>query len=249
MTQYISVSIHTILPFRILKNQPLSELTAPDQRLQFLKQLMETLMRILALADIHGNGKDIPTLADVAAACDVIVMAGDITDFGGTEQAESVLSALNQFKIPVLGVAGNCDSSGVNEILAQQGGDLTQKYVKIDKVLFVGLPYRVSQELVTKIIETVSQSDAEKVVLVSHEPAWGTAVDVQASTYHKGSQAVRSFIELNQPVCAVSGHIHEASGTDQLGDTLLVNPGPFRNGRYAIIDITEESAHAKLHWL
>jgi hypothetical protein len=48
---------------------------------------------------------------------------------------------------------------------------------------------------------------------------------------------------------AVSGHIHEAYGTDQIGSTLLVNPGPFRNGRYATIDINGDTAVAKLHWL
>ena len=204
-------------------------------------------MRILALADIHGNSKEIPALAKAAKTCDAIVLAGDITNFGGRENALSVLSALNQFNIPVLGVSGNCDTTGVDQALSQQGADITRKPVKIGNYLFVGLAYKISQEKAAKTAEKVSHSDAEKVVLVSHEPAWGTDVDVQASIHHNGSQAVRSFIELNQPALAVSGHIHEAYGTDQLGDALLVNPGPFRNGRYAIIDLDTEPAQAKLH--
>ena len=210
----------------------------------------EAIIRILALSDIHGNIKDIAALADVAQACDAIVLGGDITDFGGTEQAMAVLTELDQFNIPVLGVPGNCDSPEVANVLRQRGGNIIDSPVKIGGVFFSGLPYRVSDAFAVKTAERIAaDDDLEKVVLVSHEPAWGTNVDLQASTYHKGSQAVRSFIELNQPALAVSGHIHEACGTDQLGDTLLVNPGAFRNGRYAIIDITEESVHAKLHWL
>ena len=49
-------------------------------------------MRILALADIHGNSKDIPALAKAAKTCDAVVLAGDITNFGGRENALSVLS-------------------------------------------------------------------------------------------------------------------------------------------------------------
>ena len=86
-------------------------------------------------------------------------------------------------------------------------------------------------------------------VLVTHQPAWGTDVDLQASTRHVGSRSVRLFIEDYQPILAVSGHIHEAYGTDLIGSTLLVNPGPFRNGRYATIDIDGDTATAKLHWL
>lgn len=203
-------------------------------------------MKILALADIHGNSKDIPALAEAAKACDAIVLAGDITDFGSRQQAQAVLAALNKFGKPVLGVPGNCDPPQVEEVLRQQGSDIIQTPVKIGNVLFVGLPYGISEKDTPQYADRISESDAPKVVLVSHEPAWGTDVDVQTSIHHKGSQAVRSFIERVQPACAVSGHIHEACGTDQLGDTLLVNPGPFRNGRYAIIDITEESVHAKL---
>jgi len=98
--------------------------------------------------------------------------------------------------------------------------------------------------------EPILQGPSKKpMVLVTHQPAWGTTVDLQASTRHKGSRSVRSFIEDYQPILAVSGHIHEAYGTDQIGSTLLVNPGPFRNGRYATIDINGDTAVAKLHWL
>ena len=81
-------------------------------------------MRLLALADIHGYVKNIPLLANAAKGCDAIVLAGDITDFGGAGQARSILSELNVFGKPLLGVSGNCDPPLVDELLKKQAGGL-----------------------------------------------------------------------------------------------------------------------------
>ena len=227
-------------------------------------------MRLLALADIHGCMSNIPLLADVVRNCDAIVLAGDITDFGTADQARSVLSALNVFEKPLLGVSGNCDPPLVDELLKKKAGGLIDAPVEMNGFVFVGFSYAASQEAVfpnepISILKTkdcglktaqrhlngpiLHNPGLKPMILVTHQPAWGTAVDLQASTRHKGSRSVRSFIEDHQPLLAVSGHIHEAYGTDQIGSTLLVNPGPFRNGRYATIDINRDKAVAKLHWL
>ena len=206
-------------------------------------------MKLLALADIHGHTKHIPLLEDAAKDCDVVVLAGDMTDFGGADQARSVLLALNAFGKPVLAVLGNCDSPQVDNVLKRQGGSLIHNPVEMNGVVFVGFSYAASVGAVLPN-KPISQLPSQKpMVLVTHQPAWGTAVDLRASTRHKGSRSVRSFIEDYQPILAVSGHIHEARGTDQIGSTLLVNPGPFRNGCYAIIDINDDTAQAKLRGL
>ena len=206
-------------------------------------------MRLLALADIHGDTNRIPLLANAAKGCDAVVLAGDITDFGGTDQARSVLSSLNAFEKPLLGVSGNCDPPQVDDFLKQQGGSLVYGPVEMNGLIFAGFSYAASTEPVLPN-EPISQIPSQKpMVLVTHQPAWGTAVDLQASTRHKGSRSVRSFIEDCQPLLAISGHIHEAYGTDQIGSTLLVNPGPFRNGRYATIDINADTAVARMHCL
>jgi len=206
-------------------------------------------MRLLAIADIHGHIKHIPLLADAVKDCDAILLAGDITDFGGADQALSVLSALAVFHKPVLGVPGNCDGPEVDDVFRRRGGNLIPDPVEMNGVVFVGFSYAAVVGTVLPN-EPISQLPPEKpMILVTHQPAWGTDVDLQAATRHKGSRAIRSFIEDHQPLLAVSGHFHEAYGTDQIGSTLLVNPGPFRNGRYATIDITGDTAHAALRWL
>jgi Icc-related predicted phosphoesterase len=206
-------------------------------------------MKLLILSDIHGCIKPIPSLSNVAKDCDAILLAGDITNFGGAEQAGSILSALNAFGKPVLGVPGNCDLPQVEDVLKQQGGSLIHDPIEMDGVVFAGFSYEASSGAALPQ-NVMSQIPSQKpLILVTHQPAWGTDVDLQGATRHKGSRSVRSFIEDFQPLLAVSGHIHEARGMDQVGSTLLVNPGPFRNGCYGVVDIVEESAQAKLHCL
>ncbi|RKX77183.1 MAG: metallophosphoesterase, partial [Spirochaetes bacterium] len=44
----------------------------------------------------------------------------------------------------------------------------------------------------------------------------------------------------------ISGHIHESVGIDRLEDTLLVNPGAFKSGRYALIELEEDVPKVEL---
>jgi hypothetical protein len=44
----------------------------------------------------------------------------------------------------------------------------------------------------------------------------------------------------------LSGHIHEARGTDKLEDTLIFNAGMFREGGYVMITKQSEGISAEL---
>ncbi len=52
-----------------------------------------------------------------------------------------------------------------------------------------------------------------------------------------GSIAVRKFIETYEPQLCLTGHIHEAAGTDKIGKTIIINPGMLKDGGY--IEVTE----------
>ena len=63
-------------------------------------------------------------------------------------------------------------------------------------------------------------------VLICHAPPRNTALDRVKEGVHAGSDAVRSFIERNQPRYFFCGHIHEAEGVSAtFGETLGVNVG------------------------
>jgi Icc-related predicted phosphoesterase len=65
-----------------------------------------------------------------------------------------------------------------------------------------------------------------------HSPPFGTRLDLIQGGKSAGSRSIKTFIEKNQPLLTLHGHIHESpnlSGAymDRIGETLSVNPGQF----------------------
>lgn len=206
-------------------------------------------MKLLAISDIHGDIRAIQRLVRIVNDCDAVVITGDITDFGGAEQANAVLSELAVLQIPVLAVTGNCDSSPVEKAMTQNHCNVANVPIQLNGFTFIGFKYPVPDNQVLPNESIFLNTPQIPIVLLTHEPPWDTDVDLQASTRHRGSRAVRSWIEQHQPILAVSGHIHEAYGIDRIGSTVLVNPGPLRNGQYAIIELQGSTVIPRLLWL
>lgn len=233
-------------------------------------------MKLLILADIHGTTKYLSRLADEAAACDAIVLAGDITNFGGRDDVVMVLNALESFKKPIIAVPGNCDLPVVDHELQARNYSVHANVVRIGDFAYLGAggslpcpgttPNEAGEGVFRDILEEAAKLAAGKgadvggqqgageaaelaagksLVLVTHQPAWNTKLDT-AGDRHTGSRAIREFIENHKPVLAVSGHMHEALGTDQIGPTTLVNPGPWRSGRYAVADLAPNAVTVDL---
>jgi len=73
-------------------------------------------------------------------------------------------------------------------------------------------------------------SDPKKTVYVIHAPPFNTKLDIITTKAHVGSKAVRDFIEKEQPLLALHGHIHESpqmsgSWKDKIGKTMCINVG------------------------
>lgn len=214
-------------------------------------------MKLLVLADIHGYLGHVSDIECVVDDCDAIVIAGDITDFGGGMQVRHVVSSLSIFAKPLFAVPGNCDLTGVENELQKEHISLHGRHAPLNSIQFIGvggsLPTggvnaetgeatfrQLLQQGVSGLVST------DNLVLVTHQPAYGIQLDLRQSGQHAGSRAVREFIEKYQPILAISGHIHESCGVDQLGSTTLLNPGPFREGRYAIVQIDNGQVQVQL---
>ena len=214
-------------------------------------------MIIIGLTDLHGNGDYIEMIAGELTEADVIVIAGDITHFGGWSEAQSLLEHIGQYNNNILAVAGNCDKSGVSEYLAERQILLNCNCVEFENAVFVGVggslpcPGHTPNECPDgNFAACLEQLEAQipagrSVVFVSHQPPAQTAVDLVGGR-HTGSVAIRNFIIRNEPVLAISWHIHEAVGTDKIGETVLVNPGPLRHGKYGRIELGEKGAKITL---
>ena len=87
-------------------------------------------VRIAAVADVHCNrssqGAFQQLFQEINERADVLVLAGDLTDYGLPEEAHVLARELSSLRVPVIGVLGNHDyESGkqaeVTEILCDTG--------------------------------------------------------------------------------------------------------------------------------
>ena len=209
-------------------------------------------VKIVALTDIHSKCGGIDAIADDLREADVVLLPGDLTMFGRREAAMEVLDAVRRYNDVVLAVMGNCDYPEVEELLSEEGICLHRSHRLVNGVAFVGLGGSLACPLPT-LNEWTEEQTAEHLgaaldglaegtpmVLVSHQPPKDTVVDVAGNGMHVGSTSVREFIEENQPLVCFSGHIHEAQGNDTIGNTKLINPGPFMEGKYAWAELDGE---------
>ena len=208
-------------------------------------------MIIIALADIHGSLNYLDGIADDISRADMVLVAGDITNFGGRGQAEKVICALQQYGTPVFVVPGNCDIPDVDKYLREEEISLNCNLVNASGFNLVGIggslpcqrhtPNESGEEDFAVCLEHLKEmiGSRDKVIFVCHHPAKDTVVDFTGDS-HAGSISVRKFIESNQPILALSGHIHDAPGVDHIGKTTLVNPGPMNRGCYAYIEISKD---------
>lgn len=70
--------------------------------------------------------------------------------------------------------------------------------------------------------------------LLFHTPPVGT-LDLDKGN-HKGSRVVNDMIEKYKPSLVFCGHAHNSRGTEEIGSSLVVNPGSLKVGNYAIVD-------------
>ena len=206
-------------------------------------------MKILAISDIHSRIGNISAIADDIAKADVILIAGDITNFGTAKQAKEIIKKISKYNGNILAVPGNCDPPSVDKYLNDQGMSLHCNCVELDGIKFLGIggvmagPGFGLDEAgnddfsidLTALEATLKPTDTS--ILLTHQPPFGTKIDDTGSGHHAGNMAIRDFIARNRPVLAVSGHIHNALGTDVIDGTTLINPGPISRRTYGYITI------------
>jgi Icc-related predicted phosphoesterase len=222
-------------------------------------------MRLFTLSDIHGNTHFIGKFARKAQESNVnlIIIAGDITHFAGAEKAKSIINILKTGKLPVIFVPGNCDLPETAKLITDDCFCLHNNFKIFGNYCFIGVggsnptPFGTLFELreqdISKILEEIANKvqNCKNLILISHFPPFNTKVDdimgnAAQFAHHVGSEAIRKFIEKFKPRLVICGHIHEGLGTDKIGETVIVNPGPAREGHFAIIEIDDSKIEVKL---
>ena len=204
-------------------------------------------MRLLAIADIHGNLSRIEPILSRAGEVDAILVAGDITNFGPDEKAKEILDILVASCKLVMAVPGNCDPTSVLNVIQNSGvKSLHDSVLTLNDITFIGLggsnptpfgtPFELSEKEMKEILSRLMGKTSGRTVLLSHAPPRNT-LDVTAHG-NVGSKAIRDMLACVDLV--ICGHIHEKRGTQKVGNTLVVNPGPAAKGFAAIITINKE---------
>lgn len=212
----------------------------------------------IVVGDIHddpGNFAKIPELKKA----DGIIVTGDLTMLGGPQKARLILEQLGRSGKPVLAQIGNMDKPDVNDWLSEAGMNLhdTVRELAPDVAVFgiggsTATPFATPSEFPESAYATwlnemwPTARNSKHTILVSHNPPKNTVCDDLGHGVHVGSEAVREFIEENQPSLCLCGHIHEAKGEDQLGRTKVINPGQLNQGGYIVLQLQDGKLTAEL---
>ncbi len=205
-------------------------------------------MRIVSIGDIHMSLRSIERLAAELRAAELVILSGDLTNFGGRDDADKVLAAVRRHVRQVLAVSGNLDQLEVIDFLRDEGISLHGESRRFGDLGIFGCggsnrtpfhtPTELSDEEIGLLLERgyAGVAQAPHVLMVCHTPPAHTATDRISNGQHVGSPTVRAFIEAHQPAVCITGHIHESAAVDRIGRTVVVNAGAFRDGGYVVVD-------------
>jgi Icc-related predicted phosphoesterase len=231
-------------------------------------------MKVLCISDIHGNRSTLGLLAPQIAEADLILVAGDFSDFGGTRELELLLSAFEDRLDRLAAVGGNCDRLAARKLLESRGVSVDGSFRSF-AIGGLSMPVTVigagggnfhsgftpdersdvdlagAFEAALKSLDPAS--GGRRVLLaLSHTPPYGAEADLRRGV-HVGSPGLRNMLDALKPLLWVCGHIHEARSVSRCEKTLVVNPGPLREGCFAWAEIRESggdwSVDATLHHL
>ncbi|WFS62156.1 metallophosphoesterase [Pseudodesulfovibrio thermohalotolerans] len=212
----------------------------------------------IAFGDIHESTGLLESVPGLAKA-DGVIVSGDLTNRGGRAAGGRVLDAVARINPRILAQPGNMDTDEVTACIRERDMDIHLRVRELAPglgLMGVGLstptPFGTPGEVPEATLsgwldETYAEAAGfDRLVCVIHEPPQDTTVDRLSNGLHVGSPGVRAFLERVQPDLAVTGHIHEASGTDFIGDTPVINPGMLADGGFVRIDFDGEKLTARL---
>jgi uncharacterized protein len=199
-------------------------------------------MRIAATADIHYSPQSYDRirepLARVRDEADVLVLAGDLTNFGKAEEMHSLLNALVRLRIPIIAVLGNhdyesCQEQELMKLMTTEGIKvLDGSSYERDGVGFAGTKgfiggfgrgvltafgerevkafVQASIDETMKLERALSMLRSQKIVIVTHYAPISETVqgEPQEIWPYLGSSRLAEVIDRHGAVLALHGHAH-----------------------------------------
>jgi len=177
-------------------------------------------MRIVAFSDYHNNGHiDIPD-------GDVLVVAGDICNFGQLTGFDDMISALpHPHKLFVAGNHDNFAKRGDAPKIIPSMTYLQDSAVTIDGLKFYGAPWHGVLGMPFGATHRDMEGHWAKIpddtdVLITHMPPWGTLDGLHK---HWGCSHLAERVLDVKPKVFVFGHSHAAYGQEDTHHTKYFN--------------------------
>jgi len=203
-------------------------------------------MRILALADAHGQPEAVRRVVEASGCLDLVMASGDwrldLEALSDELLSSGLIREDSMFFVP-----GNADSPMLSRLeRAGKTRNLHGRIVEFKALRLAGFggssrspfltPFEWDEDECWEQISGLSNVD----VFLSHAPPYDTRCDMTMGGLHVGSESIRKYVEVMKPRCLVCDHVHESSCIDKVGRSLVVNPGPCFRGKAAVLDVDEE---------
>lgn len=199
-------------------------------------------MRIAATADIHFSPQSYDRIREplsrVRDEADVLVIAGDLTNYGKPEEMHSLLNALVRLRIPIVAVLGNhdyesCQEQELMRLMTDEGIKvLDGSSYERDGVGFAGAKgfiggfgrgvltafgekeikafVQASIDETMKLERALSMLRTPKIVIVTHYAPISETVNGEPMEIwpYLGSSRLSEVIDRHGAVLALHGHAH-----------------------------------------
>lgn len=213
-------------------------------------------MKLLVISDLHAHNEILDKMDDLFKEADAVVFGGDFAECFKPETGREALDKLCKKHDTIFAVLGNCDNEDFLEDLEDQDVCVENTLVFHEGLAFAGSGggtkftgetefERTEEEVMSDfniVLNSVEQTGDKSLwnslILVSHNPPVGKGIDSFDGEHHAGSQKFTDFINENQPLAVVCGHIHEGVGIEKFGETVVINPGSLgEKGTYAWLNV------------
>ncbi len=184
-------------------------------------------MKILHISDIHC---DLETLCKVMRLenFDLVVVSGDI-------ECVDVAERLGELKGKLVAVTGNLDDISIRRTLDKAGLLIDGRVKEVLGFKFAGIGGIDYRSDLAQLQAKAKGLDID--VLVTHYPPKGV-LDRTFMGVRIGLSDIKQLALALRPSLHLFGHVHESRGVERYGDrTIAVNPGPVRDGYYAVIKL------------
>ena len=218
------------------------------------------MVKILAISDVHGEENENLYTYLNKNEIDLVLILGDITNFGPLEFAETFISKVADCGVDVIAIPGNCDPTGICNTINNVSFCLHNNTVAYGDAILFGFggsnptPFDTPGEMdddelygqIHDLLDNydyVHNSDVPKVkILVTHAPPFNTSADRIENGEHVGSRGVLKSIHEFEPQINLCGHIHEAKSLSKVGKTTdVANPGMLKDNGAVLINVKDGS--------